>query len=166
MAQKILIFNFVIIFLLILYSSVSFSEKIIEGKAIIIDGDTIHIDKNKIRLHGIDAPEIRQTCKIKDKIWNCGIESSLALKNLILDNNISCVVSGIDRYQRYIAECFINNQNINELMVRNGWAIAYRYYSLDFIYEEETAKNNKAGIWKGKFQEPYLFRRNQKNNAQ
>ena len=144
-----MIFKFLIIFLLILYSSVSFSEKIIEGKAIIIDGDTIHICKNKIRLHGIDAPEIKQTCKIEDKIWNCGIESSLALKKLILDNNIICVVTDIDRYKRYIAECFINNQNINELMVRNGWAIAYRYYSLDFIYEEEIAKNNKAGILKG-----------------
>ena len=158
-----MIFKFLIIFLLILYSSVSFSEKIIEGKAIIIDGDTIHIGKNKIRLHGIDAPEIKQTCKIKDKIWNCGIESSLALKKLILDNNVSCEVADIDRYKRYIAECFINNQNINELMVRNGWAIAYRYYSLDFIDDEEIAKNNKAGIWKGEFLEPYLFRKQQKN---
>ena len=103
-----MIFKFLIIFLLILYSSVSFSEKIIEGKAIIIDGDTIHIGKNKIRLHGIDAPEIKQTCKIEDKIWNCGIESSLALKKLILDNNIICVVADIDRYKRYIAHIILS----------------------------------------------------------
>ena len=143
MEQKTLIFKFLIIFFLILYSSVSFSEKIIEGRAKIIDGDTIHINKNKIRLHGIDAPEIKQTCKIKDKIWNCGIESSLALKKLILNNNISCVVSDIDKYKRYIAECFVNNQNINELMVRNGWAIAYRYYSLDFINDELNLNYSK-----------------------
>ena len=158
-----MIFNFLITFFLILFSSASFSEKIIEGKVKIIDGDTIHIEKNKIRLHGIDAPEIDQTCTIKDKVWNCGIESSLELKKLILDNNISCVVSDIDKYNRYIAECFINNQNINELMVRNGWAIAYRYYSLDFIDDEGIAKNNKAGIWKGEFLDPYLFRKQQKN---
>ena len=78
-----MIFKFLIILPLILYSSASFAEKIIEGKAIIIDGDTIHIGKNKIRLHGIDAPEIKQTCKIKDKIWNCGIESSANLNKLI-----------------------------------------------------------------------------------
>ena len=48
-------------------------------------------------------------------------------------------------------------------MVKNGWAIAYRYYSLDYIDEEKIAKNNKAGIWQGTFQEPYLFRKNQKN---
>ena len=163
MEQKILIFNFLITFFLILFSSASFSEKIIEGKVKIIDGDTIHIEKNKIRLHGIDAPEIDQTCTIKDKVWNCGIESSLELKKLILDNNISCVVSDIDKYNRYIAECFINNKNINKLMVRNGWAIAYRYYSLDFVEDEKLAEKDKIGLWQGQFQEPYLFRKSKKN---
>ena len=158
-----MIFNFLITFFLILFSSASFSEKIIEGKAKIIDGDTIHIDKNKIRLHGIDAPEIDQTCTIKNKVWNCGIESSLELKKLILDNNISCVVSDIDKYNRYIAECFINNKNINKLMVRNGWAIAYRYYSLDFVEDEKLAEKDKNGLWQGKFQEPYLYRKSKQN---
>ena len=128
-----------------------------------VDGDTIHIKKNKIRLHGIDAPEIDQTCKIKDKVWYCGLESSLALKKLVLDNNINCVVSEIDQYKRYIAECFINNQNINKLMVRNGWAIAYRYYSLDFVEDEKLAKKDKIGLWQGQFQEPYLYRKTKKN---
>ncbi len=163
MEQKILIYKFLVIFPLILYSFASFSEKIIEGKAKIIDGDTIHIEKNKIRLHGIDAPEIDQTCAIKDKVWNCGIESSLELKKLILDNNISCVVSDIDKYNRYIAECFINNKNINKLMVRNGWAIAYRYYSLEFVEDEKLAEKDKNGLWQGKFQEPYLYRKSKQN---
>ena len=162
MVQPILIFKFLFLFFIIFFNFSVFS-KTINGIAHVVDGDTIHIEKNKIRLHGIDAPEIDQTCTIKDKVWNCGIESSLELKKLILDNNISCVVSDIDKYNRYIAECFINNQNINELMVKNGWAIAYRYYSLDFIDDEEIAKNNKAGIWKGEFLDPYLFRKQQKN---
>ena len=162
MEQKILIFKLLITISLILYSSASFSEKIINGKAKIIDGDTIHIGINKIRLHGIDAPEIDQACTIKDKKWHCGLESALALKKLVLDNNINCVVSDIDKYQRYIAECFINNQNINKIMVRNGWAIAYRYYSLDFVEDEKLAKKDKIGLWKGEFQEPYLYRKSKK----
>ena len=48
-------------------------------------------------------------------------------------------------------------------MVKNGWAIAYRYYSKDYINEEEYADNNKLGIWKSKFIEPYLYRKNNKN---
>ena len=47
-------------------------------------------------------------------------------------------------------------------MVQNGWAVAYRYYSDDFIKNEEIAKKNKAGIWQGKFLDPYLFRKQQK----
>ena len=158
-----MIFNFLIIFFLILFSFTSFAEKIIKGKAKIIDGDTIHIEKNKIRLHGIDAPEIDQTCTINDKVWHCGLESISALKKLVLNNIISCVVSDIDKYKRYIAECFINNKNINKSMVRNGWAIAYRYYSLDFVEDEKLAKKDKIGIWQGQFQEPYLFRKSKKN---
>ena len=158
-----MIFKSIIILFLFFYSSGSLSQKIIQGKAKIIDGDTIHINKNKIRLHGIDAPEMDQTCAIKNKVWHCGIESSAALKKLVLDNNISCVVNDIDKYKRYIAECFINNKNINKFMVKNGWAIAYRYYSSDYINDENIAKNNKTGIWQGKFQDPYLFRKQQKN---
>ena len=155
-----MIFKFLIILQLILYSSASFAEKIIEGKAIIIDGDTIHIGKNKIRLHGIDAPEIEQTCKIEDKIWNCGIESSANLKKLIGKKNIKCEVNDIDRYKRYVAECYLNNLNINQYMVRQGWAIAYRYYSKQFIEDEKIAQKYKLGIWQGTFIEPYLFRKN------
>ena len=73
-----MIFKFLITFFLIFYSSSSFSKKIIEGKAKIIDGDTIHIGKNKIRLHGIDAPETNQVCTINSKEW---IEFFKTLRN-------------------------------------------------------------------------------------
>ena len=71
-------------------------------------------------------------------------------------------MNNIDRYKRYIAECFTNNLSINKYMVRNGWAIAYRYYSLKFVKDEEIAKKNKLGIWKSIFLEPYLFRKKNK----
>ena len=74
-----------------------------------------------------------------------------------------CKIIDIDRYKRFVAECFVNETNINQYMVRNGWAIAYRYYSLDYISDEKIAKNNKTGIWQGKFKNPYLFRKEQKN---
>ena len=157
-----MIFKFLFLFIIIFFNFSVFS-KTINGIAHVIDGDTLHIEKNKIRLHGIDAPEIDQTCKISNKVWHCGLESTSALKKLVLNNIISCVVSDIDKYKRYIAECFINNKNINKLMVRNGWAIAYRYYSLDFVEDEKLAKKDKIGIWQGQFQEPYLFRKSKKN---
>ena len=47
-------------------------------------------------------------------------------------------------------------------MVKSGWAIAYRYYSLDYIDDEKKAKINKKGIWKGTFIDPYLYRKKNK----
>ena len=80
MVVKILIYN--LFFILISFSTVS-SGKTIFGKAKVIDGDTIHINKNKIRLHAIDAPETNQTCDKNSEIWKCGLESTKFLKKLI-----------------------------------------------------------------------------------
>ena len=103
MEQKILIFKLLFLLFIIFFNFSVFS-KTINGIALVVDGDTLHIEKNKIRLHGIDAPEIDQTCTINDKVWHCGLESISALKKLVLNNIISCVVSDIDKYKRYIAE--------------------------------------------------------------
>ena len=128
----------------------------------IIDGDTIHIGKNKIRLHAIDAPETKQKCT-KNKIeWNCGLQSTKFLKKLIGSEQIKCIINGRDQYNRLIGVCYKNNLNLNSEMVINGWAIAYRYYSLEYAGEEEKAKLNKVGIWRGEFEEPYLFRKKNK----
>ena len=162
MVRLILIFKLLFLLFIIFFNFSVFS-KTINGIALVVDGDTLHIEKNKIRLHGIDAPEIDQTCTINDKVWHCGLESTAALKKLVLNNNISCVVSDIDKYKRYIAECFVNNKNINKYMVRNGWAIAYRYYSIKFVEDEILAKKAKIGLWQGQFQEPYLYRKSKKN---
>ena len=145
----------------------SFSDfvlaKTIIGKATVVDGDTIHIQSNKIRLHGIDAPETKQTCKIDNEDWDCGKQSTIELKKLISNQKIECIINDIDRYNRYVAICTADEININQWMVRNGWAIAYRYYSKDYILDEKYAQDNELGIWKGEFVEPYRFRRQNKN---
>lgn len=148
-----------IIFLFSFTFSFSPQAQSLIGKAKIIDGDTIHIGKNKIRLHGIDAPEWNQPCTINNTVWECGEKSTLALKRLIDNQTVVCEIKNIDQYKRYIAVCFSNKINLNKEMVHNGWAIAYRYYSEDYIDEEEVAQKNKVGIWKGKFLEPYQFRK-------
>ena len=151
-----------IIFLFSFTFSFSPQAQSIIGKAKIIDGDTIHIGKNKIRLHGIDAPEWNQSCSLSNKVWECGKKSTLMLQELIANQTVDCEISGIDKYKRYIAVCFSNEVNLNKKMVQDGWAIAYRYYSKDYIKEEELARRNKVVIWTGKFLEPYQFRKKNK----
>ena len=159
MVVKILIFN---LFLILISLSTVSSSKTILGKAKVIDGDTIHINNDKIRLHAIDAPETNQTCNKKSKVWNCGLESTKFLKELIGNNKIECITQGKDRYNRFIGVCYKDNLDLNSAMVLNGWEIAYRYYSKDYVEEEEEAKQEKKGIWIGDFEEPYLFRKKNK----
>ena len=75
--------------LFILFLSFSAFSQTISGKAKIIDGDTIHIGSNKIRLHGIDAPEFNQNCKKQNINWSCGKDSTYVLVNLI-NNQYDC----------------------------------------------------------------------------
>ena len=158
MKTTILILSIILLF----FSNFIFA-KTINGKPRIIDGDTIHIKSNKIRLHGIDAPETKQTCEIDNEDWDCGKQSTKELKNLINNQKVECITNDIDRYNRYVAICYVNEININKWMVKNGWAIAYRYYSKDYIVEEKYARDNKLGIWKSDFIEPYEYRKKNKN---
>ena len=132
-----------------------------KGRVVVTDGDTLKAKKIKIRLHGIDAPESKQKCKAKNKkFYPCGYRSTLFLKSLIVDNTVYCKGKQEDRYRRLIAVCYSGKVNLNSKMVEEGWAIAYRYYSNDYIFEEEIAKKNKKGIWQGNFIEPYVWRKN------
>ena len=151
------------------YNDVKSEEiKEITGFAKIIDGDTIKISNKKIRLHGIDAPEKKQTCKKPyltisffsfTKSYLCGQVSTNKLTKKINNQIIKCKIKDVDRYNRLIGECYKRNQNLNSWLVSNGYAVAYRKYSKKYISDEMNAKNNKLGIWQGKFEMPWDFRR-------
>ena len=125
----------------------------------IVDGDTIHIDKIKYRLHGIDAPEMKQLCKINEKSYKCGVKSKEFLVSLIDDKPVRCVHKDVDRYKRIVAECFVNNISLNKELVKGGWALAYRDYSIDYVADEHFARENALGMWKGTFIEPKKWRK-------
>lgn len=133
-----------------------------ENQIRIIDGDTIQIKKKKYRLHGIDAPEIDQYCKINKKRYKCGLKSKLFLESLISNKQVDCKKRDLDRYNRIIAVCFVNSSNINKKMVRSGWAVAYKYFSKDYVKDETFARKKKLGIWRGTFLNPRDWRRRRK----
>lgn len=131
----------------------------------IIDGDSLEIGNERIRLIGIDAPEYLQYCKNKkNKRYDCGKVSTSHLKNIIADNNIHCTIHSKDKYDRNLCTCYADKININAEMVRSGYAVIY----LDDKYtkEQNEAKANKRGIWRGKFIQPRLFRRLQEYKNQ
>ena len=164
-----LAFSICLIFFFLTYDDVKSKEpKIISGIAKVIDGDTITIERNKIRLFGIDAPEKKQNCQKPwlsisfisfSKNYQCGIISTNKLRSKINNKLITCKVTNIDRYKRLIAECFKDKTNINSWMVLNGHALAYIKYSKKFVNEENVAKKNKSGLWKGSFEKPWNWRK-------
>ena len=158
--------------LLIFFSFETFSiseEKFILGKVEVIDGDTIKVNKKKIRLFGIDAPEKDQICKkiylsflifYFQKDYKCGEQSTLALLEKLRDKEVKCIIKkNKDRYKRNIGTCYIKNQDINSWLVKSGYAIAYIKYSKKYVLDEQYAKENNLGIWKGTFIKPEKWRR-------
>ena len=125
----------------------------------IIDGDTIHLNNEKIRFTGIDTPELKQTCNKNNEIINCGIQARQLLINKIGKNKVNCVREGKDQFKRTLAECFVNDLSLSRFLVREGDAFAYRKYSKKFIEDENFAKNNNMGMCSMKFQYPWDWRK-------
>jgi endonuclease YncB( thermonuclease family) len=129
----------------------------------IVDGDTIHLNGEKIRFTGIDTPELKQTC-LKEGIKDfCGIKAKQILINKIGNNNVKCISEGKDQYKRTLAECFVNNKSLSSYLVRSGYAFAYRRYSKKFIPDENYARINKKGMWSMEFDYPWDYRKSKKN---
>ena len=126
----------------------------------IIDGDTIHLNGEKIRFSGIDTPEIKQTCTKNSEIIKCGILAKELLIQIIANKKINCIREGKDRYKRTLAECFVNDLSLSSYLVKNGYAFAYRKYSKKFIADEDFARLNKLGMWSMKFEYPWDWRKN------
>jgi endonuclease YncB( thermonuclease family) len=136
-----------------------------EGPATVIDGDTLDIAGERIRLHGIDAPEKDQSCSIGDQVWECGIASWGFLVQLLAGQTVTCDPLDIDQYGRTVAVCFADNQDINANMVSEGWAMAYREYSQDYVPQEAAAEVSGLGIWQGEFVPPWEWRRGERLEA-
>ena len=91
--------------------------------------------------------------------YRCGQQASFALVDMVGQAVSRCEPNGVDRYKRIIGVCFKGDQDLNRWMVRNGWAVAYRRYSKDYITDEESASSAGIGIWAGQFETPENWRK-------
>ncbi len=129
------------------------------GVASVLDGDTLEIHGQRIRFHGIDAPESRQLCRLDGKPWQCGKDAANALAEKIGRRPVTCKDLGRDRYNRMVAKCIVAGEDLEAWMVTNGWALAYRRFSLDYVDAEADARAARRGIWASAFVKPWEWRR-------
>ena len=152
--------NILFIALLLLSASNSFAQESFRVVGI-HDGDSItvlSVEKKqiKIRLEGIDAPELKQAFVSRAKEH---------LSSLIMGKDVTLIVKGEDLYKRSLSKLFLGAQDVNLTMISDGFAWHYSKYSKDkkFAEAEAQAKLKKKGLWIDKDPvPPWDYRSNQK----
>ena len=130
----------------------------------VTDGDGFMAVGLRMRLLGIDAPEIDQSCwDDKGKDWPCGKRARRRLVELLRSGRVEIFLHQVDIYGRFLVTCLANGKDVNETLVREGLAIAY----CDDRYREaeQEACRHRRGIWRGSFEEPASWRRSQNSHC-
>jgi len=119
-----------------------------------VDGDSLNLGSERMRLYGIDAPELSQTCEREGARWACGREAKKALQALVRPGDTRCGGTERDRFDRMLVICHAGGIDLNAEMVRKGMAVSYGAY----LDEETQAKVEKVGLWAGAFEMPRSVR--------
>ena len=130
------------------------------GRATVIDGDTIDIDGERVRLHGIDAPELGQSFWCRGREFDGGAMATAVLEALVAGVDLRCEPIERDCFGRLVAKCFSRGGiDVGRRLVASGWALAFRRYSLDYVPDETKARESFRGLWRGTFENPWDWRR-------
>lgn len=132
------------------------------GRARVVDGDTLEISGQRIRIEGIDAFEKAQTClDAKGREWSCGMAGRDLLSQLAAGIKVRCTGKAYDDYGRLLADCYAGDLNLGQTMVDKGLAVAFIKYTDTYAARERLARNNGIGVWSGSFLPPAEFRARQ-----
>ena len=144
---------------LLLFSLASQSDADITGRIHVVDGDTIRVSVQVVRLFGVDAPEVKQTCQTSEGLhWACGAWVSDVLRNAFDGQEAFCVEVEQDRYGRSVARCEVAGVDLGGRRIIKKLAFAYRKYSMDYDLDEKRAAVNDRGLHATRVQNPADFR--------
>lgn len=139
----------------------------VSGTARVVDGDTLDVAGERIRLEGIDAPEQGQVCARRlAGTWDCGSAAQRELQRLVQGQTVTCEERGRDRYRRLLAVCFVNGEDISRRMVREGLAWAFVKYSQTYVAEEAQARAAGRGVFATANEAPWDYRSGRWANAE
>lgn len=135
------------------------------GRAVVLDGDTLQIGAQRIRLWGIDAFEAAQQCNGPDGRNACGAHATRELSELVSGREVICSYRDTDAYQRMVALCRVGSTDLGAHLVRRGLAIAFTRYSQDYVPDEAVARAERVGAWEGNFIPPTNYRAGETNSV-
>jgi endonuclease YncB( thermonuclease family) len=129
------------------------SPRVVDGRTLVVAGETI-------RLFGIDAPELEQVCRHGGRDYQCGKVARATLWDLVAGLDVSCTPDAEAAGPRggIAATCTAGERELNESMVAAGWALADRAATDRYVAIEADASNARRGLWKGEFEPPWEWR--------
>ena len=131
----------------------------VTGRVVVIDGDTLEVGGTRVRLHGIDSPELGQPCETESGVsWDCGAWIAGEVTDRYAGAQARCAERDVDRYGRIVARCEVGGTDIAEGLVLDGLAFAYRRYAMDYDLAEKEAAVHGAGLWSMRIEAPSAFR--------
>ena len=130
------------------------------GRAAVLDGDTIEVRGQRVRLWGIDAPESAQTCRDADgRIYGCGRQAAFALADRVEGRTVRCTPRDTDSYGRVVGTCYLGREDVAGWLVAQGWALDYDRYSHGaYAAQQAEARRGRRGLWQGRFEPPWDWR--------
>ena len=144
---------------LLVFLATSASSEVLRGRALVIDGDTLEVRGQRVRIEGIDAFEMAQICVKPDgKRWKCGAAGKSFVERLTRGKTVRCEGMQHDTYGRLIADCTVGDTNIGAAEVKAGLALAFVKYSRTYVQQERTARAGGLGVWNGSFTAPWDYR--------
>jgi endonuclease YncB( thermonuclease family) len=147
--------------LLLCTQPVAAGEPDLTGTAKVIDGDTIEIVGQRIRIMDIDAPERTQPCASADGAnWPCGIVAADELAAMVQGKQVTCGLIGRPSGGLQLARCAAGGVDLANWIVAAGWAVPARNCKCEITRElSRTASANGLGIWTSDFQQPWDWRK-------
>jgi endonuclease YncB( thermonuclease family) len=151
--------SFALAAVLVLAAALPCAAADLSGKARVVDGDTLEIGGQMVRIEGIDAFETGQTCfDAKGRAWACGSAGRKLLMRLTQGATVTCRGNEMDQYGRLIADCLAGGRNLGATMVESGLAVVFVKFSDTYVSQEKAARAARAGAWAGEFMLPWEYR--------
>ncbi len=136
------------------------------GISRVVSGDTLTLNNRVIKLFGVAAPDISQTCAdASGRGYKCGQQAIAWLSSWLADNEIKCHVLGQDDRGVLTAVCMLGPYDIGAALINAGWAVADTRQTQVYVPYQNQALTNKRGLWQGEFYMPWDWEKIQARKA-